>query len=196
MGKTYKDYYVLIPIRTRVVKKKKTTPDESIIYSEGDIIVSSGEVSSVEAKIQYEVVQGQIFMGSRFVTTLLELNGIAKALQIFTQEEVLEPFTGEKQTLTSIKLSTQSDAVRLGVFSIYSIALVPVDYSKTLPPYGFKYISRIPASGNLDPRTVANILYKTKFKIKDAGEEAIYEVEPNSVKPIHLKKFSGNIPFL
>lgn len=196
MPKTYKDYYVLIPIITRVAKKEPRTPNETILFSEGDIIVPSEEVLDLEAKIVYEVKKGSIFMGSRFSTTLLEVNGVGKALQIYSQEEILSPIDQDKKTITSIKISTQSDAVRLGVFSIYSIALIPEDYSKTIPPYGYRYVSRIPASGNLDPRTVANTLYNTKFKIKDSGVTAVYLVEPNSVKPIHLKKFSGNIPLV
>lgn len=196
MAKTYKNYYVLIPIRARLEKGPDPEPSESFDFFKGEGVSLKEKKSIVGDPPVYEVKPGFIFMGSRFVTTLLELNGIAKILQIYQQEEVLLPMEGDSVPITSVKISTQSDAVRLGVFSIYSIALIPEDATKIIPPYGKRYVSRIPASGSLDARTVASSLYNTKFTIEDSGITAVYVVEPNSVKAIHLKKYSGNITFV
>ena len=129
------NYYVLIPIKTRIVQVPKESFDSNVIFSKGYLIVESNTRFDDLEDIKYEVVSGTIFMGSRFAITLLEFNGIKKSLQIYSQEEVVKPLSGVKEILTTIKLSTQSDAIKLGLFCIYSITLIPEDLNKTIPPY-------------------------------------------------------------
>lgn len=193
MGKTYKNYYVLIPIKTKVIDDPPGLLEPDNTSLEDDFFGKSDKKINDLKDINYKVVSGTIFMGSRFATTLLEFEGIRKSLQIYSQEEVLKPLPGVQETLTAIKLSTQSNAIKLGVFCIYSITLIPEDLNKTIPPYGLRYVSRIPASGNLGPRSVGIILYGQKFPITYNGVTAIYIVKPNSVKRVHCKKFSGTI---
>lgn len=194
MGKTYKNYYVLIPIKTRIIDDPPVIPEPDNTFSEEGFFDKSDNKINDLKDINYKVVSGTIFMGSRFATTLLDVEGIKELLNIYSQEEAFQPLVGDTDVITSIKLSTQSNAIKLGVFSIYSITLIPEDLNKTIPPYGLRYVSRIPASGNLDPRSVAIILYGQKFPITDNGVTATYVVESNSVKRVHCKKFSGTIP--
>ena len=193
MGKTYKNYYVLISIKTRVIvdPPRLLGPDNTSL--EDDFFGKSDKKINDLKDINYKVVSGTIFISSKFATRLLEFEDIRKSLQIYSQEEVFKTLPRVQEILTAIKLSTQSNAIKLGVFCIYSITLIPKDINITIPPYNLKYVSRIPASGNMDPRSVALKLYAQEFIISDNGQTAIYKVRPNSVKRVHCKKFSGTI---
>lgn len=196
MSRSYKNYYVLIPIKTKLTDDPPPPNFSNNRFLEEGLYDQPYNTLSDPKVDTHKVVPASIFIGSRYVTTLLDLPGVSKALQIVSQEEVLVAGQGDDGVITSIKLGNQSDAIKIGVFSIYSLALIPVDKDKTISPYNGRYVSRIPASGNLDPRSVALILYAQSFPITDNGLTAIYKVEPNSVKRVNSKKFSGTVPLL
>ena len=192
MSKTYKNYYVFYPIKARVKKDRGPSTDTS---SEEQVVLSTSESNQPESNDDiYEVKRGHIYIGSRFATTLLDIPLICGVLGIVPEDKVLKPYNGDTEEVTAITLSTQSSAIRLGVFSIYSIVLIPQDPTKTIPPYGNRYTTRIPCNASLDARTASEKLSDASFPIEDSGESATYIVEPGSVKPVRLKKFSTKIP--
>lgn len=154
MSRTYKNYYVLVPIKTLV--NLPTTPENQ----QDNTLLNYDIGSKLDDKVTIlkdtvpKVMTGEIYFGSRFVTTLLDAEGVKEALEIVSEDDVYKIPEGCDNPITAIKLSTQSDAIKIGVFSIYSITLVPADPEHTIPPYNTKYVCRIPASGNLDPRKV------------------------------------------
>ena len=90
MGKTYKNYYVLISIKTRVIvdPPRLLGPDNTSL--EDDFFGKSDKKINDLKDINYKVVSGTIFISSKFATRLLEFEDIRKSLQIYSQEEVFK----------------------------------------------------------------------------------------------------------
>lgn len=196
MGRTYKNYYVLVPIKVLVQYPEPILNSDNNTFFEISFLEEKDEKDNPSRKLVPRSVPGEMYFGSRFSTLLLETEGVLQALQIVSEETAYDKAPGCAEPITAVKLSTQSDAIKIGVFSLYSFTLVPADPAHIIAPYNLKYSTRIPASGNLDPKTVAHALYALPFKITNNDEFAIYTVVPNSVKKVGSKKFSGTIPLL
>ena len=192
MSRTYKNYFVLYPIQTRINKDPAPSVDTSSTEKVTDSNLETNLYKFNETET--EVKKGKIFIGSRFTTTLLDLPEICDVLHLVTEQAVVDRYQDDEKPLTTFTLNTQSNAIRLGTLNMYSIALVPKEKGSTIPPYGERATVRIPASAFLDVTTMSERLYDAEFQIEDANEKATYKVEPGSVKQIRLEKLSSRIP--
>ena len=115
-------------------------------------------------------VQGNIFIGSRFLDTLLRNNKLYQQLGFQLLEEIQRVGGNVAKPPTTISLGTQSDGQRISSFRLFSIVLIPADVKIVALPYGDRYTTRIPASFTLTDQQVADVLYAFTFTF-DTGTE-------------------------
>lgn len=196
MARTYKNYYVLVPIKALVQYPIDPPDPVNNIYSQETLFEVKDEKEKLTFNLGPKAVDGKMYFGSRFSTLLLEAPAVLLALGLVPESVAYGNAPDCDEPITAVKLSTQSDVIKIGVFAVYSFILIPKNPEETIPPYNNKYSTRIPASGNLDPKTVAQKLYGLPFTISNGDRSAVYVVQSNSIKKVGSKKFSGTIPLL
>ena len=139
------------------------------------------------------LVSGTMYFGLRFQSNFVSMDNLYKKLGLETLEELNKLPTGQTRPPTCIKLSNQSDGIKLGLLKTFKIVLGPKDKTKTLPPYNNRYNTHVPASGGLSDRKAASVLYSAEFKFPNTPEPISYIVEPGSVRVIRGRKNTGKI---
>lgn len=125
---------------------------------------------------------GFMYFGIRFQGLLLESLNTYKSLGFFTLEDVVTDCGGDITELpTLLKISTYSDAGRLGLTRELSLTLIPLEAGRQVYPFNSKYNTTIPYDASLDVRKVASFLYSQTFSLGLPGNKEDYIVLPNSI---------------
>ena len=90
--------------------------------------------------------------------------------------------------ITKLKLSSQSDACRLGLLRELKFSIVPVDPTKQLNPYNGKYNTSVFVKLKLDTQEVVQKMYTTVFTLGSGADATQYRILDGSIQEKKAKK--------
>jgi hypothetical protein len=128
------------------------------------------------------ITEGFLFFGIRFQGLLLEKQGTYDELGFYKVEDIMRECDVDITGLpTLLKISTYSDAGRLGLTRELAFTLQQKDPTKEIYPFNSKYNTTLPYDSSLDVRKIASFLYDQTFTLGLTADTAEYVIAPNSI---------------
>ena len=161
--RSYEDYYTPSAVRGQ---------DVSYVSSEDPKVLTVG-----------------IYYGIRLQTTFMANNRFYHTLGFMTMVEIIEKYRQcETGSPSPLKINNHSDLARLGVIRELSFSIIPVDPSKTIPPYGTKSNTTVPYAVSKDVTQVVAEMYSFTFVFGSGASQCAYRIEPGSIKEKKSRK--------
>jgi hypothetical protein len=129
-----------------------------------------------------------IYFGVRLQDMLLKNPEFYKLLGFKTVEDIDAETQGSPLKITKLKLSSQSDACRLGLLRELKFSIVPVDPTKQLNPYNSKYNTSVFVKLKLDTQEVVKKMYAIVFTLGTGGDATQYKILGGSIQEKKAKK--------
>jgi hypothetical protein len=153
-------------------------------------VTSNGTDAATKKRVasnELNIISGTVYIGCRFEDLLLLQNSTYLILGLTTVSSLPPELAG----VTMLTLRDYKDAASLGALGEISISLVPETSGKVNIVWGNRYNTRLPFSRQIDLRTVSLQLLTYTFKYN--GDDAIYRIEPGSIRELTSRKTKPRI---